>query len=73
MTSQIFLTWYFFLSLVIVGVYDIYALLWMSGEATVSYEIYTLGKKFPSLYLFLGILIGHIIFPLHLRIRNGPP
>jgi hypothetical protein len=70
MSLQSFFTWYLFLSLSLISVYDIYALLYLDANKTVSYECYELGKRFPSLYLFLGVMIGHIIFPLHIVVEK---
>jgi hypothetical protein len=73
MTLQQIMTWYLFITLSIVGAYDAYAILFNGGNATVSYELHCLGRKFPALYLFLGILIGHIVFPLHVPNGNNDP
>lgn len=64
---QRFMTWYLFASLVIVGAYDVWSLLFGVSNSTVSYALYSLGKRFPTLYLLLGVLIGHIVFPLHIH------
>lgn len=65
-------TWYLVVTLAVVGAYDVYAVLMVGGNATVSYEIYSLGKRWPSLYLFIGILLGHIILPLHVHDDHPP-
>ena len=70
MSLQQVMCWYLVLTLSIVGAYDVYAVLFIGGDTTVSYEIYNLGKRFPTLYLLIGLLIGHIIFPLHV---SGSP
>lgn len=73
MTLQFFMSWYLVVTLTIVGAYDIYAVLFLGGDSTVSFEIYRLGTRFPTLYLLIGILIGHIVFPLHVHSDNKPP
>jgi hypothetical protein len=65
MNLQYLMTWYLIVTLAIVGAYDVYAILFIGGNSTVSFELYSLGKRFPTLYLLIGVLIGHIAFPLH--------
>jgi len=72
MTLQQFMSWYLVVTLGIVGFYDLYAVLFLGGNTTVSYEIYSLGRRFPTLYLLIGLLIGHIILPLHVH-DDAPP
>lgn len=72
MTLQTIMCWYLVFTLTLVGAYDIYAILFLGGNSTVSYEIYELGKRFPTLYLLIGILIGHIVFPLHVAGPRDP-
>ena len=69
---QTAMCWYLVFTLTIVGAYDVYAVLFVGGNSTVSYEIYSLGKRFPTLYLLIGLLIGHVIFPLHVKDDDGP-
>jgi hypothetical protein len=64
---QLFLLWWLFSTLAICGAYDVYAVLFMGPNTTVSYELYSLGKRMPTAYLMVGILIGHLIMPLHVR------
>lgn len=79
MNLQQIMSWYLVVTLTLVGAYDIYAILFLGGNTTVSYEVYELGKRFPTLYLLIGVLIGHIVFPLHVAgpkdpiIHNGQP
>jgi hypothetical protein len=72
MTLQSWLCIWLLITLTIVGAYDIYAVLFLGGNSTVSFEIYQLGKRFPTFFLFLGILVGHIILPLHVH-DDMPP
>jgi hypothetical protein len=67
------MSWYLVITLSIVGAYDLYAIIFVGGNSTVSFEIYSLGKRFPTLYLFIGLLIGHIVFPLHVVDNGNPP
>ena len=52
--------------------WDIYAIVFVGGNSTVSFEFYRLGKRFPTFYLIVGLLIGHIVFPLHVH-DDKPP
>ena len=72
MTLQSIMCWYLVATLSIVGAYDVYAVLFLGGNSSVSYEIYSLGSRFPTLYLFVGVLIGHLIFPLHVEGPDKP-
>lgn len=72
MTLQSAMCWYLFFTLSIVGAYDIYAVLFLPRNSTVSYEIYNLGSRFPTLYLLIGMLIGHVILPLHIQDEKPP-
>lgn len=68
---QSLMTWYLIVTLSLVGAYDLYAVLFVGGNTTVSYELYSLGRRFPTLYLLVGVLIGHIVLPLH--VHEHPP
>lgn len=70
---QFFMLCWFFVTMAAVGTYDIYAVLWLGPNSTVSYELYQLGKRMPTLYLAVGILIGHIILPLHVHEPGDVP
>ena len=72
MTLQTIMSWYLFATLSIVGAYDVYAVLFLGSDSTVSYEVYSLGKRLPAMYLFVGVLLGHIFFPLHVSGPNEP-
>ena len=67
---QSVMCWWLFVTLALVGAYDLYAVLFVGGNSTVSYELYSLGKRFPTIYLLVGLLIGHIILPLHVHDDN---
>lgn len=68
---QSVMTWYLIVTLSLVGAYDVYAVLFIGGNSTVSYELYSLGRRFPTLYLLVGVLIGHVVLPLHVH-DSGP-
>jgi hypothetical protein len=72
MFLQFFLTWWLIVTLALVGAWDVYAVLVLGGNTTVSYHLYELGKRIPTLYLFMGMLIGHVILPLHVH-DDKPP
>jgi hypothetical protein len=65
-TTQLFLSWWLVVTLSFVGAYDIYAIFFGYPNATVSYSINQLIVRIPSLAFFLGVLIGHVFFPLHI-------
>ena len=72
MDLQKILSWWLVITLAIVGAWDIYAIVFVGGNSTVSFEFYRLGKRFPTFYLIVGLLIGHIVFPLHVH-DDKPP
>lgn len=61
---QTIMAWWLILTISITGAYDVWAILMSRPNSTVSYELHILGERWPALYLFLGVLIGHVIFPL---------
>ncbi len=68
---QSVMCWWLIVTLAVVGAYDVYAVLVLGGNTTVSYELYELGRRMPTLYLFVGVLVGHLILPLHVA-QNAP-
>lgn len=44
--------------------WDIYALVYGGGEATISYVIANLGKQNRMIPLVFGVLIGHFFWPI---------
>lgn len=79
MTLQQIMTWWFFVTLAACGAYDVYAILFLGPNTSVSYELYALGRRMPTFYLMIGLLIGHLVLPLHVKdsdkpvSRNGTP
>lgn len=65
MSLQTIMLWWLCVTLALCGIYDVYAVLFLGPNTTVSYELYRIGKKMPTAYLAIGILIGHLILPLH--------
>lgn len=47
------------------GVYDVYAVFFLPEERTVSHYLRLWSERVPVLPLVVGIVIGHIFFPLH--------
>src|SRR4029078_1490551 len=54
MTMQIVFSWWLIVTLATVGAYDIYAVIFLPPNSTVSFALWDLGKRFPSFYLFVG-------------------
>lgn len=60
-------------NVLIVGVFDIFALFFLTPEDTVSFWVQHWLKEFPVLGVALGIVIGHLAWPLHrLPPKVGP-
>ena len=57
------------------GVWDIYAFLILTPKDTVSYVCWQLIQRFPPLILLLGMILGHVLWPLHVSEPpdNPPP
>lgn len=55
---------YIVLSLLIVGIWDLYATLWVRDNAiTVSAYLRQWAHDFPIGVLSIGVLIGHLVWP----------
>ena len=54
-------------SLVLSGVWDVYAHFFLPPGNTVSDAIWTGVSDHPSVGLLVGVLIGHLFFPLRIR------
>jgi len=48
----------------IVGLFDIFALFFLTPEETVSFWIQRWFQQFPILAVALGVVIGHLAWPL---------
>lgn len=51
------------LVLIVVGLYDLIAVLWFGQPATVSAVVLQIAKRHPILPLAVGVLIGHLFWP----------
>jgi hypothetical protein len=62
------------ITLVVAGVWDVYAFLQLTPQDTVSYVAWRLTQQFPPLVLMLGMILGHILWPLHIKdaLQNRP-
>lgn len=58
------------LNIVFAGAWDVYAFLLLSPTETVSYAAWKLSQAFPPLVLVLGMILGHVLWPLH--VSSGP-
>lgn len=56
-------------NVLIVGVFDIIAFFFLTPEETVSFWVQRWLQAFPILGVALGVVIGHLAWPLH---RNVP-
>jgi hypothetical protein len=56
--------------LAVVGIYDVFAITSQGAWPTVSERLYEWCQHFPILPLFVGIVLGHVFFPL--RYKAGP-
>lgn len=68
---------YFLASLVVVGVYDLYAIYYLPPEETVSHYLRAWVRDVPAFGVAIGFVLGHLFFPLpHDKIappRPPPP
>lgn len=58
----------------IVGVYDVYAGFFLEPNQSVSYWMQSWLKEFPVIGVALGVVLGHLAWPLHpsvLKKLNG--
>jgi uncharacterized membrane protein SirB2 len=58
-------------NVIAVGVYDVVAFFFLDYTDTVSYWLQSWFMSFPVLALAIGIVIGHLAWPLH-RGNGGP-
>jgi len=55
-------------NVLVVGVYDVYAIFHLSQEETVSYWMQSWFRQLPVLAVAVGIVIGHLAWPLAVRV-----
>ena len=60
-------------TLTLITAIDVSALVRSEPSQTVSYIIWQWGREYPSLYFFVGLLVGHILFPLVLLTNGNHP
>lgn len=70
MNKGLLVALWLFGNLVVVGLYDFYAYYFLSPEESVSYWCQKWMQNWPMLAISVGILIGHLGWPLK---RNGVP
>lgn len=70
MNSGLWIALWLVINLGAVGVYDIVAFFFMRAEDTVSWWLQSWFQSFPVLAVAVGILVGHLAWPLH---RDGGP
>jgi len=68
MLSRFLALWLVF-NLTLVVLWDVTVMAFGLETPTVSYYLYLMGRKYPLLYLWIGIGVGHLIMPL--VIHNG--
>ena len=54
-------------NLLLAGVWDVYAFVCLTPEDTVSCAAWQMVQKFPPLVLLAGMVLGHILWPLHIK------
>lgn len=50
-------------ALLVVGIYDLYAMLWLDKFATVSMVVLSVAREHPVLPFLAGLLAGHLFWP----------
>jgi TRAP-type C4-dicarboxylate transport system permease small subunit len=56
-------TWVLAGTLLVIGGYDVWALIWAGEEFTVSHTILELSRAHPLVPLLVGLLLGHLFWP----------
>jgi len=54
----------------LVGAYDLYAFFALPDDQSVSYWLQRWCQQIPALAVALGVLIGHLTWPLHIHREN---
>ena len=57
-------TW-LLVNLVLVGAWDVYAIFFLGPDETVSFWLQSWMRQFPVLGVAVGILIGHLAWPVY--------
>jgi len=53
--------------LAVIGGYELYALFQLPGDQTVTYFIRAWSQQIPLLPLAIGIVLGHLFFPVRIH------
>jgi len=48
----------------LIGLWDVYALWYLPPGSTVSYYLRNWSRELPALPMFVGLVLGHLFFPL---------
>jgi hypothetical protein len=67
LTLQLIMAWWLIVTLTACSAYDLWSLFFAADNSTISYQLYYWGSTYPTFYLFLGIIIGHLVFPLNIK------
>jgi len=59
------------LTIVGIGVFDVYVFTQGGTEATVSWTIFTWGHKYPAFTFFMGFVMGHFFWQMKPMIKMG--
>jgi hypothetical protein len=68
MNSGLWIALWLLVNCAVVGLYDVIAFFFLDPSDTVSWWFQHWFTQFPVLAVALGILVGHLAWPLH---RNG--
>ena len=60
-------------NVLLVGAFDIYVLFFLPEQQTVSYWVQHWLKEFPVLGIALGVVIGHMAWPIGKAAAKGGP
>lgn len=71
MTSGTYIAAWIVANLLAVGVYDLIAWRFLPVDQSVSYWVQRWSQEFPVFTLGIGIVLGHLFWPLH-RTNGGP-
>jgi len=73
LSPALFIALWLIANVLIVGLYDVFALFFLSPEETVSYWMQAWLRAFPVLGIALGIVIGHLAWPIRLVVKGANP
>lgn len=67
MSSGLCVAIWLLVNLALVGAYDLYAFFALPDDASVSFWLQRWMQQIPALAVAVGVLIGHLSWPIHLR------